>query len=73
MLAALRKSYVPNKIVLLNPTQAQPPEIGRIAPYAQGMTAVDGKATAYVCSNFSCQRPVTDVTEMLRLLQEPLS
>ena len=72
MLTALRKSYVPNKVVLLNPTQAQPPEIGRIAPYAQGMTAVDGKATAYVCSNFSCRRPVTDITEMLRLLQEPL-
>ena len=72
MTRALRTIYLPNKVVLLSPTQEMPPEIGLIAPYTQGMTTVDGKATAYVCSNFSCRRPTTDTDEMLRLLQEPL-
>jgi uncharacterized protein len=73
MLKALRTIYAPNKVVLLNPTREMPPEINRIAPYTQGMTALDGKATAYVCSNFSCRRPTTDITEMLRHLQKPLT
>jgi uncharacterized protein YyaL (SSP411 family) len=70
MLKALRTIYVPNKVVLLNHLQEMPQETRLIAAYTQGMTALDGKATAYVCSNFSCKRPTTDTTEMLRLLQE---
>jgi len=44
-------------------------EITEIAPYAEGYRSVDGKATAYVCVNFSCQLPVTSVSEMLNLLE----
>jgi predicted CxxxxCH...CXXCH cytochrome family protein len=29
---------------------------------------VKNMATAYVCTNFACHSPTTDVTEMLRLL-----
>ncbi|MHB8172361.1 MAG: thioredoxin domain-containing protein [Thermincolia bacterium] len=32
--------------------------------------AVDGKATAYICKNFSCQPPITDVKEMAALLMD---
>ena len=28
----------------------------------------EGKATAYVCSNYKCQHPTTDVNTMLGLL-----
>jgi uncharacterized protein YyaL (SSP411 family) len=29
----------------------------------EGMGPVDGRAAAYVCENFTCQRPVTDLAE----------
>jgi uncharacterized protein YyaL (SSP411 family) len=29
-------------------------------PFTEAMTMVDGKATAYVCTNFSCLEPTTD-------------
>jgi uncharacterized protein YyaL (SSP411 family) len=35
----------------------------------EGMPAVDGKPTAYVCENFTCQLPVTDVEQFSGLLQ----
>ena len=35
----------------------------------EGMPAIDGKASAYVCENFTCQLPVTDVNEFRALLQ----
>ena len=33
-----------------------------------GATAIDGRAAAYVCENFACQRPVTEPDELERLL-----
>jgi uncharacterized protein YyaL (SSP411 family) len=35
----------------------------------EGMPAIDGKATAYVCENFTCQLPITDVEKLAELLQ----
>ena len=34
--------------------------LGGLLPFISSMRMVDGKATAYVCSNFACQEPVTD-------------
>jgi hypothetical protein len=33
------------------------------------MKCLDGKASAYVCQNYKCQKPVTDVEKMLALLR----
>jgi uncharacterized protein YyaL (SSP411 family) len=30
----------------------------------------DGRATAYVCRNFACERPTTDPDRMAELLEE---
>jgi uncharacterized protein YyaL (SSP411 family) len=68
MLRALRERFLPNKVVLFVP-DGEAPEVTEIAPYAEGYRIVDGKATAYVCVNFSCQLPVTSVSEMLHLLE----
>ena len=37
-------------------------------PWIAGMKAIDGHATAYVCQNFACQMPVTDVHALAELL-----
>jgi uncharacterized protein YyaL (SSP411 family) len=34
-----------------------------------GMPAVEGKTTAYVCENFTCNLPVTDPAQFEELLQ----
>jgi len=34
-----------------------------------GMPAIDGKATAYVCENFTCRLPTTEVEQLAALLQ----
>ena len=41
---------------------------GGDVPLLEGREAVDGKATVYVCENFVCQRPVTEVEELRELL-----
>ena len=37
-------------------------------PLLQGRTDVDGRAAAYVCERFACQRPVTDPEDLASLL-----
>ena len=33
------------------------------------MKPIDGRATAYVCENFTCEAPVSDPAELRKLLQ----
>jgi uncharacterized protein len=39
-------------------------------PLLQGREAVGGRATAYVCRNYTCELPVTDRAALARQLEE---
>ncbi len=66
MLTKLRKSFLPGKVVIFRPEVE--PEILQIAEYTRFLTSKNGKATAYVCRNFSCKPPTTDAEELMRQL-----
>ena len=68
MLKALRRKFAPNKVVLLRPAGQESPDIVRFALFTKDLSGSDGKATAYVCRNYACQLPTTDVDKMLELL-----
>jgi uncharacterized protein YyaL (SSP411 family) len=68
MLDAIRGIFVPNKIVILHPTDQKPPLIDDIVPFIKDHSSIDGKATAYICLNYSCQLPTKDIGSMLELL-----
>ncbi len=68
MLRALRREFVPNKVVILRPTEQASPDILRYAEYVKSQSTIDGKATAYVCLNYSCKLPTTEIGQMLDLL-----
>jgi uncharacterized protein YyaL (SSP411 family) len=70
MLTALRKPFLPSKVVLLRPADKKAAaEIIRMAPYTKFMLSKDGRATAYVCTNFVCKLPTTDISQMLANLK----
>ena len=71
MLDAVRRSFLPNRVLLLRPQGAGSGAIAAIAPYTKDMKADGGRATAYVCRNFACAKPVRTVDEMLGLLKVP--
>jgi hypothetical protein len=68
MIRALRTHFIPNIIVVLRPSDEPSPDITRLAEYTKHQSAIDGKATAYVCLNYNCQIPTTDSGKMLEML-----
>jgi len=64
----LMSRYLPNKVVLFKPASEPQHPISDLAPYTESMTALGGKATVYVCSNFACELPTTDSQKMVSLL-----
>jgi hypothetical protein len=68
LLTELRRAFLPNKVVLFRPVNGESTDITSIAPYTRDQKELDGKATAYVCANFSCEAPTSDPAYMLKLL-----
>ena len=71
MLDAVYRSYVPYRTLIqidpqrLEPFLAAPPLLRDVLA---GKTQVDGKATVYVCHDFTCSLPVTEPAELSALL-----
>jgi len=68
MVRALRTRFLPNKVVLLNASEQKSPEIAQLAAFTRNQPSIGGKATAYVCLNYNCKLPTTDINKMLELL-----
>ena len=71
MLGALRSTYLPNKVVLLRTPGETGEAIVRLAPFLAEHHQIDGKATAYVCTDRFCRSPTTDPARMLEQLAGP--
>jgi uncharacterized protein YyaL (SSP411 family) len=57
--------YRPHQIVALGEPGVEPVTV----PILGGRGPIDGRATAYVCIDFVCQRPVTEPEELLELIE----
>jgi uncharacterized protein YyaL (SSP411 family) len=68
VLKALRTQFIPNKVVVLRPSSQKAPDITRISAYTKNLASLDGKATVYVCTNYTCKMPTTNTNKMLDLL-----
>ncbi len=68
LIRATHRAYLPNKVVaLLDPADGGAP---KRVPLLAGRTMLHGKPTAYVCRNFTCQKPVNGPEELIRQLEQ---
>jgi uncharacterized protein YyaL (SSP411 family) len=66
LLAEVFGRYLPNRIVVGAPDGEEPGRAG--IPLLQLRPLLEGRATAYVCRQYACQRPTTDPEELARQL-----
>ncbi len=64
MLAALHGMYLPDKIVALSEPTAE-----TTLPLLVNKPQIDNGATVYVCENYVCQAPTTEVEAFVEMLQ----
>ena len=50
--------------ITLNVSLAQQEKLAAALPFVAAMKPAGGRAAAYVCRDFSCRAPVTDVNEL---------
>ena len=65
-LTAIHSRFIPNKVLAL---ASDGEDVGDFIPLLEGKTQLESKATIYVCENYTCQAPTTDVEELVGLLQ----
>jgi uncharacterized protein YyaL (SSP411 family) len=68
ILKELHSRFIPNKIVLLADATEGQEVLSSYIPFVEGIRMVNGKATAYICENYACQLPTSD----LRVLAQQL-
>ena len=64
MIRRLQSEYSPRTVFLLKDV-ADSSTLDSIAPYTKLLVAQGGKATAYVCQDYTCDLPTTDVGQAL--------
>ncbi|MCD5425217.1 MAG: thioredoxin domain-containing protein [Methanosarcinaceae archaeon] len=70
MVNEVYKQYSPNKVLLFVPIESLSSGITEIAEFTKYLTNIEGKATVYVCRNYACSAPTTDVTKISELMKK---
>ena len=65
--AEVWKRYLPNKVVAQSAENDE--EAASLTPLLRNRPALGGRATAYVCENYSCLQPVTTSAELAAQLE----
>ena len=69
LLKEVHRHFLPNTIVILADANAGQKYLGESNEAIRAMSLVEGKPAAYVCENFTCKAPVTDVKRLSDLLR----
>ena len=65
----IRSVYSPNMIIIFK-NMSNSSEIKKIAPWIKEHSVMDKKLTFYLCENFTCKRPTTNIKTILNHLNE---
>jgi hypothetical protein len=69
LLDVVHRHYLPNRILALaSPESSDATASAEDVPLLESKTPVGGRAAAYVCENYACDKPVTDAGELDRIL-----
>lgn len=60
----MRSYYMPSTIMIFNPGGVQGRELESLIPFIKEMRPVNNKATLYVCQNYACKSPTTNMKDL---------
>ena len=69
LIGAVFNRYLPNRVVALADSSSASQTGAAAIKLLEGRARIGGKATAYVCRNFTCEAPVTGAAELIEQLE----
>ena len=69
ILETIRKRFLPNKIVLFKHPGDKGKQLVALSSFVEALTPLDNKPTVYVCEQYSCKTPITDIKKLEKALQ----
>jgi len=69
-LHTIRASYAPHKVLLFKDTSISDNRLEQLANWTSTQNSINGKPTAYVCKNFACNQPTSDLQTALSFINE---
>ncbi|MBI3083848.1 MAG: thioredoxin domain-containing protein [Candidatus Omnitrophica bacterium] len=70
MLRAVYRRFLPRAVLAVHPVGEAAQTVEALVPFIKEQRPLQGKATAYICKNYVCNLPTTDVAKMVDLLND---
>lgn len=67
LLNTLKKKFLPDVSLLVG---QNPDDFADVAPFAAAYKQLQENTTIYICENFACRAPMTDVSQAIQLIME---
>ncbi len=71
MVGAVHQAFLPNRSLLFKPVGEEGENLASVSGYSRMLQSVGQMATAYICENYACQTPITDLGELRNRLTGP--
>ncbi|MHC4627075.1 MAG: thioredoxin domain-containing protein [Planctomycetota bacterium] len=68
MLELVGSRFLPNTVVLLHDSERADSALYEVVLFLKNHAAIEGRATAYVCENYACKKPVSSLDEFEEML-----
>ena len=68
-LKTIKEYYLPNSVILVRPRNEMDP-IFELSNFIKKQQPLDDETTVYLCENFVCKKPVTNVSELRSLITQ---
>jgi hypothetical protein len=69
MIAFVQQSFLPNKVLLLKPEGEAGQKLSALSPFVGGMRPLNNRPTVYLCENYTCKAPLTDLASLKAALK----
>jgi uncharacterized protein YyaL (SSP411 family) len=70
LISEVRSHYLPHAVILLVPDGKQGAKIRELAPFTKHYSSIEGQPAAFVCRDYECKLPTSDVGKLKELLDE---
>lgn len=67
-ISLLRSLFIPSRVLLFRPAEADH-LIYSVSGYIKEQEPVQGKTSVYICRNYSCEKPVSDMGQLIESLK----